>query len=399
MPVVTVSSIPSVVEVIGRHADPPNDPLASGLLDVLRAVPDPRDRRGRRYPLWGLLAAAILATAAGMRSVAGIATWARTAPIEVLTALDLRARPSEKTFRSLFAKLDAADLDQRLGAYFSALTSEAATGGPVAVALDGKTLRGARTAGGRAPHLVSVFAHRARLVLGQLAVAAKSNEIPAMRKLLRACGMTGLLVTLDAMHTQVATAKLICGTLKSHYLMVAKDNQPGVLARIKAQPWSEVPVAHRESDDKASHGRIEARTLKILTSVRGIGFPYARQLIEATRERLVVSTGKYSVETVYAICSLAFENAKPHQIAEWMRGHWGIENAVHYVRDVTWDEDRSTVRTGTTPQVMATLRNTALSLHRLHGSDNIAEACRTTAFSHDRGIRLLHDHQTTRSAA
>lgn len=399
MPAGPVLPISPVEEVLRRRVDATPEPVAPQLLEVLRSVPDPRDRRGRRYPLWGLLAVAILATAAGMRSIAGIATWVRTAPLELLAEFGLRARPSEKTLRTVLARVDAADLDQRLGAYFAALTSTGSEGGLVAVALDGKTVRGARTSGGRAPHLVSVFAHHARLVLGQLAIAAKSNEIPAARKLLRASGMTGLLVTLDAMHTQVATARLICGTLKSHYLMVAKDNQPGLVARIMAMPWMKVPVVHRESDDKPSHGRLETRTLKVLTVARGIGFPHARQIFQITRERFEISTGKHSVETVYGICSLAFENAEPHQIAKWLRQHWGIENCVHYVRDVTWDEDRSTVRTGAAPQVMAALRNASMGLHRLHGADNIAEACRTTAFSPDRGAHMLYGHQISRSAA
>jgi predicted transposase YbfD/YdcC len=223
--------------------------------------------------------------------------------------------------------------------------------------------------------------------------------IPAVRALLRTLGMTTLLVTMDAMHTQIATAKLVCRQLNSHYLMVVKDNQPGVLARIRNQPWSKVPVAHRDADPKPSHGRIETRLLKVLTVPRGIGFPYARQIMEITRERIVVSTGKRSVEIVYAIRSLPFEQAPPRLLAQWLRGHWGIENCVHYVRDVTWDEDRSTVRTGAAPQVMASLRNVAISLHRLHGEENIAEACRTTALSQHRGIHLLQDHQKPKSAA
>ncbi len=91
----------------------------------------------------------------------------------------------------------------------------------------------------------------------------------------------------------------------------------------------------------------------------------------------MTATGVRTVEVVYAICSAAFEQARPDMIATWLRGHWGIEDRVHWVRDVTYDEDRSTVRTGTAPQAMATLRNTAINLHRLAGATNIAEACRT----------------------
>ncbi len=397
-----VSPVESITLALDRwRAGDGVEVLHSEFLDVLASVPDPRDPRGRRYPLAGLLAISILATAAGMRGYAGFATWAATAPAEVLSRLGIRfRRPSEKTFRSVLSRLDPADLDRRFGAYFTtvAAAETVATGGLLAVALDGKTLRAARRMGAAATHLVAVFAHRARLVLGQLAVAEKSNEIPCVRKLLRTFRKARLLVTVDAMHTQTATAKLICGTLKSHYLMIVKSNQPKLLARIQALPWAQIPLTHSE-DSQPAHGRIETRTLKVLTTVRGIGFPHARQVIQITRDRVAVATGERSREVVYAICSVAFEHAHPRVIATWLREHWSIENAVHWVRDITFDEDRSTVRTGTAPQVMASLRNTALNLHRLAGSDNIAKACRVTAFSADRGLNLLKNPQISRSQA
>ena len=402
MPAGLVSPVESITLALDRwRAGDGVEVLHSEFLDVLASVPDPRDPRGRRYPLAGLLAISILATAAGMRGYAGFATWAATAPAEVLSRLGIRfRRPSEKTFRSVLSRLDPADLDRRFGAYFTtvAAAETVATGGLLAVALDGKTLRAARRMGAAATHLVAVFAHRARLVLGQLAVAEKSNEIPCVRKLLRTFRKARLLVTVDAMHTQTATAKLICGTLKSHYLMIVKSNQPKLLARIQALPWAQIPLSHSE-DSQPAHGRIETRTLKVLTTVRGIGFPHARQVIQITRDRVAVATGERSREVVYAICSVAFEHAHPRVIAAWLREHWSIENAVHWVRDITFDEDRSTVRTGTAPQVMASLRNTALNLHRLAGSDNIAEACRVTAFSADRGLNLLKNPQISRSQA
>jgi predicted transposase YbfD/YdcC len=172
----------------------------------------------------------------------------------------------------VLSRLDPADLGRRLGAYFTART--AAETRLLAVAVDGKTLRGARRMGAVAAHLVSVFAHRARLVLGQLAVTEKSNETPCVRKLLRLFRNARLLVTIDAMHTQTTTARLICGTLKSHYLMIVKCNQPKLLARIQALPWTQVPVSHAEPSQRR-HGRIETRTLKEVTATRGIGFPYA----------------------------------------------------------------------------------------------------------------------------
>ena len=155
--------------------------------------------------------------------------------------------------------------------------------------------------------------------------------------------------------------------------MIVKANQKSLLAGVEALPWAQVPLTHADPPEQA-HGRIETRTLKTLTVARGIGFPYLRQVVEITRERLVIVTGVRTVEVVYAICNVAFEQARHATIAAWLRQHWGIENSVHWARDVTFDEDRSTVRAATAPQAMATLRNTAINLHRLAGADNIAEA-------------------------
>lgn len=402
MPAAIVSPISSVPEVLDhRDVSRVSGAPDLDLLKILGSVPDPRDPRGLRYPMALLLAIAILATAAGMRGFAGYATWARTAPAELLAPLGLTKlyRPSDKTFRRVFGLIDPADLDRRLGGFFAAAAVAAAGESLMGVAIDGKTLRLAKRMGAGAAHLVSAFAHHAGLVIGQLAIDAKSNEIPTVRTLLktlkasaRAAGHdVKFMVTIDAMHTQTATARLIRKTLGWHYTMCVKENQPGMLARLAALPWHLTPVVATDSDDKPSHGRIETRTFQILTAPKEIDFPHAQQAIRVVRERLVVATGERSREVVHAICTAPFELAKPQQIAIWLRKHWGIENSVHYVRDWTFDEDRSAVRTGNTPQIMSTLRNTAINLHRLHGADNIAEACRTTAFTIGDSLRLLQN--------
>ena len=229
-------------------------------------------------------------------------------------------RPSEKTFRSVLSCLDAADLDRRLGAYFTALAAEqaAAAGGSLAVALDGKTAtrctprrsRGrASGVGVRPPRPAGPRAARCRRQEQRNPLRAQASPLasPHVR----------LLVTVDAMHTQRATATLICGTLKSHYLMIVKSNQTKLLARIDRPAVGRGPGRpHRPTT--RGHGRVETRTLKILTAARGIGFPYARQVVQITRERIVIATGARTVEVVYAICSLPFEQARPaddHRLA------------------------------------------------------------------------------------
>ncbi|UZK92694.1 ISAs1 family transposase (plasmid) [Mycobacterium ulcerans] len=286
------------------------------------------------------------------------------------------------------SRLDPADLNARMGSYFTAHVASSDPSGLVPIALDGKMLRGALRAKATATHLVSVFAHRARLVLGQLAVAEKSNEIPCVRALLTLLpGSLRWLVTVDAMHTQVVTAKLICATLKSHYLMIVKSNQAKIFARITALPWAEVPTAATDDSAATAVSRPAPANHHRCTRNR---LPYAKQIIRITRERLITATDQRSVEVVYAICSLPFEHARPTAIMTWMRQHWGIENSLHWIRDVTFDEDRQRAHTGNGAQVLATLRNTAINLHRLNGADNIAEACRITALTANRRLDLLN---------
>ncbi len=191
---------------------------------------------------------------------------------------------------------------------------------------DGKSLHGTLRAKAAASHLVSVFAHRARLVLGQLAVAEMSNEIPSVRAVLKLLPRRiRWLVTVDAMHTQTATATLICATLESHYLMIVKSNQAKLLARITALPWADVSTT--ATDNSRGHGRVEIRTLQLLTAAGGIGCPYAKQIVRITRERLITATGQRSAEVVYAICSLPFEHAPPTAIATWLRRHGASRTA------------------------------------------------------------------------
>lgn len=155
------------------------------LLDLLTQIPDPRKRRGRRHALAGLLGVGIAAVIAGSRSFAAIGQWAADAGVDVLATLGAtRGAAQESTFRRAFAAIDAEKLDAVLGAWVWTRTVQGT--GRLVIAIDGKTVRGARTKDGQAPHLVAALAHGIGAVLGQVAVAAKSNEIPAVRELLKA---------------------------------------------------------------------------------------------------------------------------------------------------------------------------------------------------------------------
>jgi predicted transposase YbfD/YdcC len=174
-----------------------------------------------------------------------------------------------------------------------------------------------------------------------------------------------------------------------------KGNQPTLHAQLKALPWNDVPLRHTSTG--RGHGRIETRTLKVVTVPAGLGFPHAAQAIRVTRTSRPINKDKNKTngkhrqrrETVYAIVTLTAEQASPAELATWIRGHWSIEVRLHWVRDVTLGEDLHQARTGGGPQVMAALRNLVISLLRLAGHTNIARALRHHGRHPDQAISLV----------
>jgi len=365
-------------------------PSVLPLLSVLTEVVDPRGRRGRRYPLVALVAAGIAATLAGARSFAAIAQWLADQEPAVAVALGFdqdRRAPEESVFRRLFARLDPEMLDALIGAWMWTVTGCVA--GRRVIALDGKTVRGARLAGALAPHLVAAFDHAAGVVVGQLAVAAKTNEIPTVRALLKILDLRGAVVTIDAMHAQDDTAELITAG-GGDYVVTVKGNRPSLHAALKALPWKDVP-AH--SSTEKTRGRRVRRTIKTTAVPAWITFPGAAQV--AQLRRTVTVKGIKTVEVVYVITSVDHATAPPATLAAWVQGHWSVENKLHYVRDVAYAEDTSRVRTGHAPRIMATLRNTAISLLHLTGATNITKALRHLDRTPGKIIRLLNSSNPT----
>lgn len=358
-------------------------PGAASLAEVLKKIPDPRARRGIRHALPGIVAVALAAVVAGARSFAAIGQWAGELTSDQLAGLGLSrgTAPDASTFRKVLGRLDADVLDQLAGAYL--WTRTRAAGGRRVIAAGGKTVRGARTASAAAPHLVSALDHATGTVLGQLATAAKSNEIPAARTLLAGFDLAGVVVTMDAMHTQAETAAAILDG-GGDYVLTVKANQPGLHAACKQLPWSQVPG---HSAVTKGHGRRVRRTIKVVAAPAWVTFTGAAQVAQI--RRTVSRAGQKTVEVAYVITSADYRAAPPEVLAAWVQGHWGIENRAHWVRDVVYDEDRSQVRAGSGPQVMATLRNTAISLHRLSGATSIAAALRHHAARTQRPVTLL----------
>src|SRR5262249_8746335 len=192
-------------------------------------------------------------------------------------------------------------------------------------------------------------------------------------------------VTADAMHTQREHAAYLVGVRDAHYICVVKRNQPTLYHQLRALPWRQVPVQDETHD--GGHGRYEIRRLQAISSA-GLDFPYAVQAIRVTRRVRNQKTKKWRTVTVYAITSLTAQQAGPAQLARYIRGHWGIE-ALHHIRDVTYAEDASQVRTGNAPRAMASLRNLAIGILRHAGRLNVAKALRHNARDASRPLALL----------
>jgi predicted transposase YbfD/YdcC len=394
-------SIPAIADQVTRTALPDPIVLAPGLRDVLAGVVDPRKRRGVRHGLAVVLTAAVCAVVAGARSFVAVAEWVADLPVEVATALGTERRcPSESTIRRLLGRVDPDRFDTAIGGFVQRLcTGVVPAGRRRVLAVDGKTVRGSRhtdrdgtEVAGR--HLLAVIDQHTRVVLGQISVDIKSSEIRRLAPLLdtlTGVDLAGVVITADALHTQRDHAADLHAR-GAHWVLTVKGNQPRLRRQLAGLPWDEVEPGHRSAE--AGHGRREIRTLKVVTIAAGIEFPHARQAVQIRRRTRPVSArtgrkGRWRTETVYAITDLGPHQARPAELAGWIRGHWQIENGLHWVRDVTYAEDLSQVRTGAGPQVMASLRNLAISLHRLDGATNIAKALRHHARNAARPLHLL----------
>ena len=357
---------------------------APGLLALLARVTDPRYRRGIRYRLVIILGLAVCAVLAGARSFTAIAEWAADADEETLAGLGVAgAVPSESTFRRTLQRLDADDFDELAGTWAAQRTAPQ-PGARRVIAVDGKTLRGSGHGGQDSRHLLAALDHAHGVVLGQVGVGAKTNEIPLFTSLLDRIEITGAVITADALHAQRDHATYLAGR-GAHYLLIVKRNQPGLHAQLAALPWRDVPTAYTRRE--RGHGRTERRTLKVTEVAKGLAFPHAAQAIKITRRRKV--KGKWSCETCYAITSLTITQAGHAQLAAIVRGHWGIEDRLHWVRDLDFDEDRCQIRTASGPHIMASLRNLVITILRLAGATSIAAALRYHARRPARPLRTI----------
>ncbi|WP_438272180.1 ISAs1 family transposase [Streptomyces antibioticus] len=390
MPAHPSSRMPSCLRQLGDGSGSTPLETAADLRSYLAAVPDPRARRGIRHPWTALLTAAAAAVLVGAASITAIGEWAADAPQRVLALLGFRPDPltglirppHATTIRLALAAADGDALDRAIGDFLQ--ERQAPAPGRKVIAVDGKTLRGSRTAGRTATALIAAMTHSGQ-VLAQRQIDHKSNEIPAFAPLLDDIDLTDALITADALHTQHDHTSYL-HERRAHYLAVIKRNHPGLHDRVCRLPWRDIRLDHVERT--RAHQRDEIRRLKTAAFAH-IDYPHARQALQVVRRRKDMGTGKLTIERIYLVTSLPPGAADGSELAAWIRGHWRIENQLHHVRDRTFHKDASHIRTRHLPRVMAGLRNLAIGVHRQDGRTNIAAALRHAVRNHLRPLTAL----------
>jgi predicted transposase YbfD/YdcC len=356
------------------------------LLDHFSALDDPRQPGKVLYPLPEVMLLVLCAPLAGAEDFVEVRLWGREKLAFLRSLLPFRRGiPSHDTLNDVINALDP-DL---FGACFSAWVEGLREDAPDIVAIDGKTSRRARRAEDHPLHVVSAWATRQRLVLGQQAVGSKSNEIIAIPLLLERLHLAGALVTIDAMGCQTRIAQAILDR-GADYLLALKDNQPSLAREVEMFfQTSEVQPADAFETIDADHGRIETRRHQVshdvdwLTTERRFPgeprFPglKAIAMVEATVER----RGTITTARRYFVASVPID---PRTLARAVRAHWGIENRLHWVLDVVFHDDLMRLRTNHGPKNMATIKHMAMNLIRgAIGKDSLKSRRKAAAWNHD----------------
>jgi len=362
-------------------------------------VADPRDPRGKRYALALLLSLLVLAKLCGEDTPTGIADWVHWRCARLVQAFQLAraTMPSHNTFRRM---LQLSELVSAVpGLLQRMLTAQPQAGLSQLIAVDGKTLRGTiMAAATQGVHLLAAYLPGEGLVLMQVLVERKENEIPAAPRLLQTLDLRGKIVMGDAMHTQreVSVQILSAG---GEYIWYAKDNQPKLhqdiaqlfTAEVTGKGSGPVPTDFRTaSQTDCGHGRIEKRMLTASSLLRGyLEWPGVEQVFKLERVITDLRRKPLRAEIVYGLTSLTPSEASPLRLIELTRRYWGIENGLHYRRDVTLHEDATRMTNASQAQVMASLNNFVIGLVLQHGFTNLAAARRYYAAHVNAAFKLL----------
>ena len=347
------------------------------LAEYLAEIPDPRNAKGLRHPLVAILCLCCVALMSGAKNPKAIANWWKNrrdlGPFLKRLGFTKSYGPSKSTLYRVLSFVPVKILEAKLTQWAeeNLANMPPVSGQLEGVAVDGKTLRGSQKQRAEVSHLLSALSQRLGLTLKQVAVDDGTNEISAMPDLLADFIIEGRVFTMDALLTQRKIAQTIVEG-RGDYVMVVKDNQPRLRDDIEtlfADPDAPLVFVddHATTVDKG-HGRLERRSLQTSSALNDyLDWPGVHQVFRLDRQRTILKTGEVRTQTVYGITSLSGQRANADQLLGLVRGQWYIENGSHWIRDVTFGEDHSQVRSGHLPQAMAALRNCVISLlHLLH---------------------------------
>jgi predicted transposase YbfD/YdcC len=361
---------------------------------------DWRGRHGRRYDLAVILVALVLAKMAGEDSPSGIAAWARERKALFREIFDLKreAMPSHNTYRrALKSAVRLADLEREVEAHLGRWPEVAAE---VRITLDGKTVRGTIAFGDtRGVHLLAAYLPGAGVVLFQVAVDTKTNEIGAAPQVLRMLDLQGKIVSGDAMFAQRALSLMIVQA-GGDYIWTVKDNQSQLKTDIEqlfendqrcVPGFSPAPTDFVSARTiNSGHGRIETRHLTSSSLLaESCDWPGVAQVFKLERKTTIVARAQQRAEVAYGITSLSAAEAGPERLLAMVREHWGQENGLHYRRDVTFHEDAGRTRDWTVAEAIAMLNNLALALLLRGRKTNAAQERRYYAAHPDAALKRL----------
>jgi predicted transposase YbfD/YdcC len=349
------------------------------LCNVLAKVDDPRDAQGQRHEFTAILMLICAAMLCGYDNPNQISIWGKALDVDFLRDLGFKRGTAiaKSQLYAILSQIEVKQFERLLGTWIESVLQELGMDTPLpAVALDGKTLRGSKKLGATMAHLLSAVSHSVGLTLFQVGVDSKTNEIPVAQELLKGLLIEGRVFTMDALLTQRQIAQTIVDN-KGDYFMLAKGNQANLQQDIMFY-FDDVPsqVVPHTTTVELGHGRIERRTLYATAELNDyLDWPAVGQVGLIDRVRIAKTTAELlSHEREFFVTSLSPERASSAQLLQINRGHWTIENKSHYVRDVSFNEDASLVRTGSTAQVMAAFRNVSLAILRRVGVTHIREA-------------------------
>ncbi len=384
------------------------DKVVMSLYEALQGLADPRRGQGKRYPLAVILSLLVLAKLAGQTTLSGATEWVRHRRTLLAQRFGLSREdmPCQTTYSNVLGRIDAHEFDAIISAFLIRWEAQNRCGDEPSrlqmpngqadhrhLAIDGKTLR-ATTSQSQPAHQLSCYEVDTGIVLWHCNVGEKENEISALKPLLTPHLVKGRIFTLDAMHTQRALCAQI-HRLQGDYLLIVKDNQPTLREDIADLFEDPCPDQRRwqqaETWDKA-HGRLEHRHLTSSPDLNdwfGKQWEGIEQVFRIERTTQILSTGKVRHEVVYGLSSLSMQQAPPQRLLRLNRNHWGIENRLHWRRDVTLGEDRCQTRTGAVPSLLAQVNSTVLSLMDRAGVRNVARQMRFFDASLDDALALL----------